>query len=62
MACKAPVALNTDMRSVVFRLFNLRYFISQLVFHSLLNRILFFSARKFRQQLDSEGEVVTFRP
>ena len=35
MACKVPVALNTDMRSVVFRLFNLRYFISHLVFHSL---------------------------
>ena len=34
MACKLPVALNTDMRSVVFRLFNLHYFISHFVFHS----------------------------
>ena len=35
MAYKLPVALNTDMRSVAFRLFNLHYFISHFVFHSL---------------------------
>ena len=35
MACKLPVALNTDLRSVAFRLFNLRYFISHFVFRSL---------------------------
>ena len=69
MACKVSVALNTDIRSVVFLFFSLLYFISRLVFHSLQNRIRmqltnlnFFSARKFRQPLDSEGEVVTFRP
>ena len=35
MACKLPVALNTDMRSVAFRFFSLRYFISLFVFRSL---------------------------
>ena len=35
MACKIPVAPNTDMGSVAFRLFNLRYFIANFVFHSL---------------------------
>ena len=35
MACKLSVALKTDMRSVAFRLFNLRYFISHLVFRCL---------------------------
>ena len=67
MACKLPVALNTDVRSVAFRLFNLCYFISHFVFHSLqmlayirMEQILFFSTRKFRQQLDSKGEFVTF--
>ena len=35
MACKLPVALNTDMLSVAFRLFNLRCFISHFVFHNL---------------------------
>ena len=35
MACKLPVALNTDMLSVAFRLFNLRCFISNFVFHNL---------------------------
>ena len=34
-ACKLPVALNIDMRSVAFRLFDLHYFISHVVFHSL---------------------------
>ena len=28
MACKLHVALNTDLRSVAFRLFNPRYFVS----------------------------------
>ena len=35
MACKLPVALNTDKRSVAFRFFSLRYFISLFVFRSL---------------------------
>ena len=35
MAGKLPVALNTDMRPVAFRLFSHRYFISHFVFHSL---------------------------
>ena len=35
MACKLPVALNTNMRSVASRLFSLRYFISHSVFRSL---------------------------
>ena len=35
MACKLPVALNTDLRSVTFRLFSLRHFISPFVFRSL---------------------------
>ena len=35
MACKLAVALYTDMRSIAFRLFNLHYFISHFVFHSL---------------------------
>ena len=35
MVCKLPVALNTDMRFVVFQLFNHHYFISHFVFHSL---------------------------
>ena len=34
-ACKLYVSLNTDMRSVAFRLFSLRYFISHFVFRSL---------------------------
>ena len=68
MACKLFVALNTDMQSVMFRLFNLRYFISPFVFQSLNGslyqngtNLTFFSARKFRHRLDSEDEVVTFR-
>ena len=35
MAHKLPVAPNTDMRSDALRLFNLQYFISHFVFHSL---------------------------
>ena len=35
MAYKLPVALNTDKRSVAFRFFSLRYFISLFVFRSL---------------------------
>ena len=35
MAHKLPVALNTDMRSVAFRLFNLHYLISHFIFDSL---------------------------
>ena len=67
MACKLPVALNTDMRSVAFRLFKLHYFISHFLFHTHLfsylyqnGKNLIFFARKFRQQLESKGEVVTF--
>ena len=68
VAHKLPVAINTDMRSVAFRLFNLHYFISHFVFHSLLmvaynrtEQIFFFLARKFRQLLNNRDEVVTFR-
>ena len=68
MTRKLLIALNKDIRSVAYRLFNLHYFLSHFVFHSLklvayirMDQILFFFARKFRQQSDSEGEVVTFR-
>ena len=51
MACKLPVALNTDMRSVAFQLFNLYYFIlfltpyfvvSEMVAYNRMEQILFF--------------------
>ena len=35
MTCKLLVALNKDIRSVAYRLFNLHYFLSHFVFHSL---------------------------
>ena len=35
--------------------------VSKMVAYIRMEQILFYSARKFRQQLDSEGQVVTFR-
>ena len=66
MVCKLPVALNADMRFVAFQLFNHHYFISYFIVSkwwpiSQWNKSYFFSASKFRQRLDSEGDVVTFR-
>lgn len=65
MACSLPVAL-TICRSVAFRLFHLLgEMISHYEFHILLmvadNRMeqILFSARKLRQQLESEGDVVS---
>ena len=66
MACKLHVALNTDLRSVAFRLFKTRYFVSHPYFvvfkwwpMTEWNKSNFFSARKFRQQLKGRNEVVT---
>ena len=51
MACKIPVAI----------LLLTSYFIASKWWPiSERNNLMFFSARKFRQRLDSEGEVVTF--
>ena len=68
MACKLPVALNTDMWSIAFRystfiiLFLTSYYIVSKwwLTSEREKKTSFFFARKFRQRLDSEGEVVTF--
>ena len=64
------ITRGSEYRHAIHRvsIFNLHYFISHFVLHSLLmvayirmEKKTFFSfARKFRQRLDSEGEVVTF--
>ena len=69
MACKLPVALNTDMQSIAFRYST--FIISFLTSCYIVSKrwptsewekkSLFFFTRKFRQRLDSEGEVVTFK-